>query len=517
MLAVAAVFALRAFRIGRSFDLFIDEITYLRISTSVASTLTVKLYDDPFYLHPPAFFFLQAAYLKLFPASGNIVEQIHHGRLLDVACAAGTAGALVWIARRLGGWAAAALVALMFALDPFIIKMNSYNLLDTPAIWWITAGYALLVGGLVDAPGVLPLWPWLARRVPWLGRWLRRLPAWSAPPDAPVALGWGRTGLAGLCFGLALLTKDMTAFLSLLPLGICWVGNWSLRRRTSAAIGTITLATYSVYPLTVWLVGEWPHFAKQKLRGFQRFSGAVKETGFKRHGGPSLLESVIAKLDQFGTTYAIIAAGVVAVLVLLLLGGRASRLIGVWTANSYALLGYCVVFGTLEEQFFYFLVVPALLASALAVTTLLRLAWWTPRGRRRAGWAVSVAASAFAVWGALHWAQIHLTPHNGYQQALTFIETVLPPKSSVASSSETGQFMLGDHSGPPWGKWHSLGELNKHTPDYVLISTKQLSWDYGDDAKPLQDWLTSSTTEVWRMQTEGAGALILYRMPAATP
>src|SRR5437016_2463754 len=56
---------LRAVYLGRSFDIFYDELIYLRISENVAQGLGVKYYTSPFYLHPPLFFLIEGAYLRL--------------------------------------------------------------------------------------------------------------------------------------------------------------------------------------------------------------------------------------------------------------------------------------------------------------------------------------------------------------------------------------------------------------------------------------------------------------------
>ena len=58
-------FALRVVNLGRSWDIFVDEIIYFRISQSVARGQGVEFLGNDFYLHPPGFFYLQAAYMKV--------------------------------------------------------------------------------------------------------------------------------------------------------------------------------------------------------------------------------------------------------------------------------------------------------------------------------------------------------------------------------------------------------------------------------------------------------------------
>ena len=138
-------------------------------------------------------------------------------------------------------------------------------MLETSAIWWVAGGYALLVVALAD------------------GR--RRLAL-----DDAVAVG--------MLFGFGLLTKDMIAFLTLLPLAACLVFDWAMPRRRAVLIGAITLITYLPYPILVLVTGNGPAFVNQKFRGLLRLIGLVKETGFNRHSSSSFLQSVINRLDS---------------------------------------------------------------------------------------------------------------------------------------------------------------------------------------------------------------------------
>src|SRR5919199_6648567 len=211
LLVGLTTFGLRATHLSRSFDVFIDEVTYLRIAHGVGTNLQFKLFDKTFYLRPPLFFFLEAAFLRLTHSSGTTLEQIYTLRYLNVLFASLSAGGLLLIARRLGGWKAGLIAAGLFALDPFVIKMNSLVLLDTSTLWWVLAGYGLLLWGMDDTPR-----PMTFRRRTAAGSSVATPAAGAAesevqvlPPAARTTLPLWRALLAGLCFGLALLTKDL--------------------------------------------------------------------------------------------------------------------------------------------------------------------------------------------------------------------------------------------------------------------------------------------------------------------
>ena len=506
-----ATFLLRAINLHASFDIFVDEITYVRLARSVARELTVELGGRQFHLHPPAFFFVEGAYLALIGYTGAMVDLVFAARYLNLGFAALSAIGLFMIGRRLAGWPAGAMAVLLFALDPFLIRTNSRNLLEPSALWWVLTGYWVLFPAL-HADLFRPAFR---------GRWRRRLFGQATMPlddgpAAPVApISFRRALGAGLLFGLALLTKDMTAFLTLLPLAICWLARWSLPRRDAAIIIGTTLLSYAVYPLTVALAGDWERFVSQKLHGFSRLIGAIQETGFNRDVGPSVVERALERLGQFGATYLLLAVGIPAVVLLFLLGGARSRLLAVWTTSAYALLTFCILVGTLEEQFFYFLAVPVVLSIAVAGGRLFGERLLTHRRRDVVATAFGALVLIFVLWSGYHWGRVHFTPSNGYEQVLTFLQQNVPPDSKVASTSETGQFLLGDYESGPWGAWTSVDKLQEFQPDYLLVSYDQVAWDHGESARPMLDWVERHGKRVYTFEGLSGQPLVLYQLSEA--
>jgi hypothetical protein len=496
VLVALLAFATRAWAIGPSYDIFIDEVTYVRLVQSMGTVFAPILYGEPFYLHPPGFFVLGAAYWALFGSPSEIIAQIHSLRLLSAVCAAITAVALFMIARRLGGLLAGVIAALVFIADPFVNKMNSLVLLDTPALMWVSLGYLALLTALPTTARPGMMWN-IARR--------KQSP--EALAEDTTAIARWRIVAAGVAFGLALLTKDMTAFLTLLPLGIMFVVGWVLPRAQTFALGTITVLTYLPYPLAVAVAGDWRRFSGDKLFGFRRLAGAVQETGFNREQGPSLLDAIILRLTQFGTTYVLIAVGAVAILLLLWRGGAVATLLASWAISAYVLLVYCTLFGTLEEQFFYFLVVPVIAASAVA------LGAWAGRSRHFLARAVYGFVLCFFVsWGLVHWVGLRQVPSDGYAQVLQYVRTIATPDEKVAAIPETAQFLLEEHATGPWGVWYDPAAIDEFDPTFVLLDTKQITWSGTQEAVDLQRWLQSNGKPVWSMHTDRDRTLILYRI-----
>jgi 4-amino-4-deoxy-L-arabinose transferase-like glycosyltransferase len=492
-------FVARAIYLGRSFDIFIDEVTYLQIARSVGFRLQLQLAGQPFFLHPPAWFLIEGAYLRVFNVSGNLIAQIYATRFLVAAFAALSAALVFLIARRAAGWPAGLIAALLFALDPFIIKLNSLNILETSAVAWTLAGYWTLISGIASAEDAQASFAWR-----------RLLVGPFAQPAQGIAF-W-RAGVAGLFFGLALLTKEMTVFITLLPLAIFFVWRWPMPRRALAIIGGVAVATYAIYPLAVAIQGRWASYVEQKTHGFVRFAGLIRTTGFKRTGGPSLTQTILDRLSHYGTTYLMIALGLLAIYLLLRHGDRIGRLVAVWALCTYAMLGYNVLFGTLEEQFFYYLVIVCSLVNAIALVCFLGSAAGRRVGRPML-YAATVALALMTTYNGYQWADVHLHPNDGFASVLAYLQQRVPRGQGVASTNETGQSVLQGYLSGPWGAWTSVDDLKRFAPSYVLVTPHTLVWNNSSAARVLLTWIEQNGHEVYVFNGSEDNVLRLYSLP----
>lgn len=478
VLAVFAVtFGLRVYRLGPTWDIHVDELTYLNISQTVLERLQVRLYGEAFYLHPPAYFFLEALALKILHPVGDVIQQIYAARYLNVFLGALSAVLLYLIGQRLAGWKAGLTAAALFALDPFAVQTNSRTLLETSAVFWVLLGL------------------WLLFRAAQRGHFRRR-----------DIVG------TGLAFGLALLTKDMLVFLTLLPLGVCLLGQWVVPRRVAGWTFLTAVLTYLPYPLTVVLVGDGRLFLDEKFSGLSRFLGTTKTTGFKRTEGPSLTQALADNLQTFGTTYLLVVVGVVAVV--LLWRGRTDqplrRLLALWVSSAYVLLGFAVLIGTLEEQFFYYLTVPVMLAVSVA--------YWSWRsaqsetGRRRSATAFALVAAVFGGWTLWIWTGIHLNPSNGYQTLRAYLSQHVPRNSRISTLTQESVFLTRGYS---TGVWKDPAALQNSQVQYVILSTQQVARGYGYATPALKTWLDDHARLLTSVPSRSYGRLNLYRLPAA--
>lgn len=498
---------LRAVSSNSAYDVHVDELIYLNIAENVAQHLRVDFYADPFYLHPPAYFFIEASYLKLFAPAGNAVDVVQAVRHLNVYFGAATAGLLVVIGRTVAGRRVGVAGGLLFALDPFAIRMNTLALLDTSAIFWVVLGYSLLFTATADEI-----------RTPRDTR-LRHASAGAvrAPTPAGLLSPCGRrAGAAGVAWGVAVLTKDLTVLMTLLPLGWCFLRRHCLPRRTILIIGLITSVFYATYLLLVLTVGHPDAFVDQKLHGLLRLIGRVQETGFNQKGGPSLVTAIRNQLDQFATTYTVLGLGVVAVVVLIRHASSRRRLLAVWTAGAYVLLAYSVTKGTLEEQFFYYLVVPAFLASACAAGVLLRAAR-SARRRRVIVLGLAGLLVPFVLWSSFVWVRVHTRQDNGYERLVSYFRGHVPPRTPVTVSTVTADILLGARY--ETRPWRSISALRAENSKDVIVATKLVQNGYGPVYEEDYRWLRDHARRMFAFSGFSYGTLEVYRLrdhPQAT-
>jgi 4-amino-4-deoxy-L-arabinose transferase-like glycosyltransferase len=405
--------------------------------------------------------------------------------------AGATAALLFLIARRLMGTVPGLLAGGIYALDPFVIRFSSRNLLEAATIVWV------LVGLLVLAPSLTG----------------------DRPPSRARAVG------VGMAFGAAILTKEVAVFLTLLPLAVCFARGWSVPRRTALLIAAVAVASYLLYPLVVALTGTFGAFQEQKLRGLLRMVGVIQETGFNRQDSPSFVATILGNLGTFAPTYLVMGLEACAMASLLWprRNGRAARdpsreavdrFLGVFALSSFILLGYAMAFGTLEEQMFYFLNVPASLALCVAVPQLLALPWLSPRLRAASRRLVAALALVFVATSVGVWVQTRSIPDDGYERLVAYMREQVPPGSRVSVTTQTSEFLL---SGYQVGKWVTSDMLSEQRVQFVVVSSKQAEEGYAFGSPSFFRWVEENGTEVFSFTGPSNGRLSLYRLPAAVP
>jgi len=495
LLAAAAGVGTLAIRIalhGAAFDLFGDEVIYADLGRSVVTGGFPRFFGVVFFLHGPAFFYLESAWSWLAGKPPGLVAWIYEMRMLNAMLAGATAVVLVQLTARVSSLRAGLLAGALFALDPFCIRQNDRVLLETPMMLWVLLGYLVLIS-LIGRPR----------------------PAWARTR----AIG------AGLLFGIAVLTKDEAALITILPLAAAAVLRWGPHRSLIAFTAGATALPYAVYVSVVaangYLAGWW----SAKTSGIERLLGVIQTTGFHRSG--SLSSRLIAEGGNFWTTYALLALAVPAAWLVLRRGGPVARMMGLLYCAAGVTLAYAVALGTLEEQELYLLVVPGFIMISVGFTLRHKASHARPRSAARAFIVVKTAAimATLAVVFGLNvqtGAQWLRQPDDGYAHLLAYLAANVPPGSAVdipaaslpLSQSDGGRYEL--EAQYRTGLWTTQSSLRKDHVRYILVE-----WGLIDEGLSYLDpaqvrALTGHARLLFSYTGRSYAQLALYEMPGTT-
>jgi hypothetical protein len=162
VLIAAAIFAtsffLSSFRLPQAIDLQADEATYAIESIAFQRTGMTRWNGTPFFVHPPLFFAIEAVYFKalgigegplyerlvnkpyligeaLLPPDAQIgddslIDAMIAGRYLTVFYASAIAMLLFLMGNMLFNRWFGLLAALLFMLDPYVVRRNHFNMLE---------------------------------------------------------------------------------------------------------------------------------------------------------------------------------------------------------------------------------------------------------------------------------------------------------------------------------------------------------------------------------------------------
>jgi 4-amino-4-deoxy-L-arabinose transferase-like glycosyltransferase len=406
VLVVVLAVGLRLVNLTSSYDLFIDEPFYVTLGQSVAAGHMPFAAGSLFFLHPPGHALLVALWIRTAGGvSGSIIEQVFALRYLNVLFAAATSLLLYLIGRRLSDPTAGLIAAILFAVSPWFIRQNSFVLLETSTLTFVLAGFLALL-----------FLPSSTRR--------RRV----------------MLVLIGLSFGYGILIKEFAVFVTMVPMVlIAWrrpevtprhrktrAEAPILRRSEAALVIAAACVPYGIWCLVIVMNGDFAQFWTQTTSGFRRASGLQKISGFNQTGTPSFVSTILANMSQFWTTYLLMGLGAVCSIYLLRQGSARLRVLGAFAFGSLPLLGYSVVFGANEEQFYYYLLIP----SALAVGVSGRQIWrWASPWLRRI---IVVLAVVWLASDLTNWAIVHTTPDNETQQVDDWMRDNVPNGTAVA-------------------------------------------------------------------------------------
>lgn len=471
-----AALLLRYIHLQQAHDVFIDEITYSRIAESVAIHHTVAFFGAPFWLHPPVVFLEQALFIDAFHVHGSAFAVVFALRAVNVLFAAASAVFILRIVTRVAGSPAGIIAAGLFAIDPFLIRFDGRVFLEPGTMFWVLAGYYALFTALQATDR-------------------RRRNLYGV--------------LAGLAMGVGILSNEIALPLIVLPLGCCLVIGRPFPRRAVVGPAAALIAVGGAFLLAIVAAGELHVLVTQQLQGVQRLVGANQATGFNRPGAPSFLARIETHLGTFGAVYVVMALSLIPALYYLWRGDAARRLIALVAFSAYTLIGYQIVFGTLEEQMFYYVDIPAILVGSIGLAHLLRRSFVVRRSRLLGALAALTVTALVAV-DAGSWVAVHTTRDDALRSAIAWIDGHVPAGTRVAPLVDTSQLLLNNYQ---VFVTKTPEQIEATQPAIAITSSLQVDQGYGFASTALTQWLRSHATAALVTSGRTFGTVTVWRLP----
>ena len=326
-------------------DILYDEAAYTYAAQQVAQGWHLTLDNQAFFVHPPLMFLLEAGWLRFTgQTSSSLPSAIRIARLLagtfgvaDVLLVAGLAYRLAASATARRRRALTAIVGLLAALDPVLVRYDRQDVIEPFAL---CASLALL-------------------HVAWALRGRGSLTYVS---------------VTSILIGVSLLTNLITIFVIIVPLIFSLLERDRQFIQQSAAalgIGIIFSQTFLLWSVELGLGGDFVDVQTVDLR---RLVGLLQVTGLNMPG-TSLTGSLERSITQYSTTYIVLGIGLAALIwCWTRRNSKRGNFLTAWLTASYAFGGYIASVGTLNEQFFVYLV-PATIVGTVLFGDALVAAW----------------------------------------------------------------------------------------------------------------------------------------------
>ncbi|GAA1856419.1 hypothetical protein GCM10009836_40780 [Pseudonocardia ailaonensis] len=454
-----------------------DEVVYTEAAQQVAQGWHLTWTNSPMFVHPPISFLAQAFWLRL--------TGMAHAPLADAIIAARFFTALMMVfavlllgllaaylmpaASRRRGLVLVGLVLVLAATDPVLLRYGRLALIEP---------IALLAGMLTLCLAI---------------RLRDSRPLIYVP-------------VVGLATGLTLLTKEVTAFIIFTPVIHALLAKD--KRAVAKTLGGFVwgLGLWLLFPLWAVALGLTTDFVDMKFATFQRLAGAVQITGLNRPG-VSLVDSIAGQLSAYATSYVFLLTGAVALLWLLTRAVTgASRWMLSWLVTSYAFAAYIVLIGSLNEQFFVYI-----LPAALVGTVMMGDAAAARLGTKGATAVLGLLAVAAVGTSLVGWVR-HYSLDNRGVFAVAEMGNSLPECTTMAVTGDPDkyQYLMNGQTAVMF----ATGEgAQAHGVHLFVLSDKDVASGFGDATTELTGWVRSHGELVASYDTFTYNGLEVWRTP----
>lgn len=476
-------------------DILYDEAAYTWAAQQVAQGWHLTLDNQPLFVHPPLMFLLQAGWLRVTGQGfASVPSAIRMARVLaatvgvvNVLLVASMAYKLAFNAAPRRRRIICGIVAVLTALDPVLVRYDRQNVIEP---------FALCMSMIVLHAA------WNLRRRP--------------------ALVYVST--TSLLIGLALITNQITIFLVIIPLLYASLErDGQLIRRSAAAlgIGLMFSQTFLLWGIELGLGGTFLDVQTATLR---RLVGLVQITGLNMPG-VSLVGSLERSVSQYSSSYIVIIIGFFA---LVWCWTRANneygKFLAAWLTASYAFGAYIAAVGTLNEQFFVYLL-PATIVGTVMLGDAAAARWSqyivnrSSFSRHSTAVRIPVMAGALgcgiiACISTVSWVTGYTGPGDGVVQIDRVVATKLPACSVVNASGDPQKYsyLLNGHYFSDFSVGPAALASGVH---YFILAPTDAVEQSGNMSPALADWIQANGKQLYKFPSQVYKTVQLWYVPAS--
>ena len=332
-MVVFLVFALcaveRFCRLLSSPDIFGDEVMYVDVSLHLIMEGGLQFNGHSWFVHPPLFFMISGTVLRLLGINEVSLTAILVNRYISATFSMLTLFVIfIWIKSELG-FVSSVTTIMITGLEPYTLKYFRIGILESMVNFFLVLFvFALRMAEKKAKPRYLPF--------------------------------------AGLCLGLALVTKELSVYMFIVTILYLALTKLTLHR----AIRTVEIATmfivslipYSLYAV-FGLISDSAGFIETKTYLLKRIVGLVTDTGYNSAGYPSIMSDLEETYNIYFMTITLL---ILSVLIVLYILARPHDDFSILLASWF--IGSALFFGAIRiinPNFFVYIILPAMTMSCL--------------------------------------------------------------------------------------------------------------------------------------------------------
>ena len=476
-------------------DVLYDEAAYTYAAQQVAQGWHLTLDTTPFFVHPPLPFLLEGAWLRITGQSGAALPSaIRMARILaasagvlDVLLVAGLTYQLAADAPPRRRRVLSGIVAVLTALDPVLVRYDRQNVIEPFAL----------------CASLIALYA-----------------AWTLRNRTTFVY----ISATGPLIGLALLANQITIFLLIVPLiHAVLERDRRLIRRTLAAlaVGLGFALTFFLWAIELGLGGD---FINVQTITLQRLIGLIQVTGLNVPG-VSLVGSLERSVAQYSSSYIAMAVGSLALIwCWTRRNNERGKFLTAWLTASYAFGAYIAGIGTLNEQFFVYLL-PATIVGTVMFSDAI-VAHWSrhivrrsaSRGRDRHPRLPLVVAGLGCVVitsiSAASWVKAYSGSGDGVVQVDHVISTQTPACTVVNASGdpEKYSYLLNRRYFSAFSVGPAALAEGVH---YFILAPVDAIERTGNMSPALEDWIRANGKQLYSFPSQTYRTVELWYVPAS--